>query len=169
MYLIFKRKSCLQWVSCVCYLPLVLLLTTCHKKQAAEHSFYYWKTTFDYDTVKDTALVKKLQVQHFYIRYLDVDWSENMNMPVPVGELSGINYSTCKPYTSHRYTPVVFITNRTFQHITDAWCDTLATRLSKKINSLTADIEKAVEDDALWGNPAISEYQFAHRDSVVKA
>jgi len=107
---------------------------SCHNQHSkAEHSFYYWKTTFPYvyDDTQTLARIHSLNIQHFYLRYLDVDWSENLNMPVPVAQLDDINFYNVSPFVTGKYTPVVFITNRTFQRMTDAWCDTLAVRVKK--------------------------------------
>ncbi len=131
-------------------LLLSMYLLACHNPQKAEHSFYYWKTTFEEGNEGDTMLINSLGIQHFYIRYLDVDWSENLNMPVPVGQLGNIYYQVARPYISTNYTPVIFITNRTFQQISDAWCDTLAIRLKEKTDQITGELEKTMEDYATW-------------------
>jgi len=73
----------------------LFLLCACHRENAAaEHSFYYWKTTIDNDTAAERKIAQ-LGIDHFYIHYMDVDWSENLGIPVPQGSLSIIMPQTC--------------------------------------------------------------------------
>lgn len=115
----------------------------------AENSFYFWKSAYDSNT--DDYTVKSwpdsirdaLGVQHFYLHYFDVDWSESLSLPVPVAEFNS-------PETIERllvngnYTPVVFITNRTFERLPDSSCEWLAGRVADKINTLSAKLEKSI-------------------------
>ena len=96
------------------YILLILVLFSCNMRQPAEHSFYYWKTSFVTDTTaKD--FIKQHHVKHIYIHYMDVDWNYQQGTPVPRAELSGLENAT--PFLEGTFTPVVFITNKTFEKI----------------------------------------------------
>ncbi len=118
---------------------LFAVFVSCRPKNMPQHSFYYWKTSFAYNDSFSQSEIKKLGLHHFYIHYCDIDWSENMKMPVPRGSLGYEAYKS-KYFTADSFTPVVFITNRTFQRVSDDWCDTLAIKLSNKIHTITGII-----------------------------
>jgi hypothetical protein len=110
------------------------------KKKQYEYSFYHWKTAdrgWPVDTAEG-ALVKQYGVNHFYLHYLDVDWSESLGIPVPLTHAWPYNLIT---YADKTYTPVVFITNRTFERISEAWCDTLAHKIAERIDKASEQIE----------------------------
>jgi len=124
-------------------LTLLFLLVSCClscKRPPAEHSFYYWKTSiYDVEDHPEMSAGEKGQynLHHIYLHYFDVDWSENRAMPVPTGEF----YSTynVSVITDHKFTPVVYITNRTFERLNaqDSSCEWLAKKVSEKVKSLT--------------------------------
>jgi hypothetical protein len=145
-------------------LPFVLLvfLFSCNRsenKKKPQHSFYYWKTTLAFDAAENNE-VKKLGVDHFYLHYFDVDWSENLQLPVPKGENFGL-YEL--PRTISEYTPVVFITNRTFERISENWCDSLAVKLSKKISRRTQQIRRDFEIKYLSSKYGYNWYEVGRR------
>lgn len=108
---------------------LLCCLMSCNPHKA-EHSFYYWKTGATGDTAPTRAYISKLGIDHFYFRILDVDWNERLQMPVPVSPLDRIP----EAMTGLHFTPVVFITNRTFTQADERWCDSLAVRLAEYLN-----------------------------------
>lgn len=106
------------------------------KKKKAEHSFYYWNSRINIDSAgKDK--IKKLGANHFYLHFFDVDWSEATGMPVPKAEIS--TYLGEAGIDSN-YTPVVFITNRTFQHLSEKDCELLASRIAKRVSTIVEGI-----------------------------
>lgn len=119
-----------------------------------QHSFYYWKTTMGIDTA-DAPGMKRLGVNHVYVRLLDVDWSEAMQMPVPKGELKIFNHL---PTDVHSFTPVIYITNRTFENLSDVWCDSLAGKLTRKVAARTAEFKKAYACSYLMRRQGMSEW-----------
>ncbi|ANI88485.1 hypothetical protein A9P82_03735 [Arachidicoccus ginsenosidimutans] len=158
------------------FLTVLLLLSCKHKK--AEYSFYYWKNTNNYSDYftnkKEDSLIVKLGVQHFYIKFMDVDWSEHLKIPVPA---NSNNYESAifTPLTvTQTYTPVIFITNRTFERIDSVWCnDSLAVKLKRKINETSSEIENAIAENKMYryrdsvGYSPNFDYD-AFRDSVRK-
>ena len=127
------------------FLRLLLILSffsACsHDHKKAQHSFYYWKTSFSSDS-NMTAFISKENISHFYIRYFDVAWNNYYNMPVPVAEISGFN--NANSFTQNQYSPVVFITNSCFQKMDSSWCDSLAIKISTRIKFITAHLQQNI-------------------------
>ncbi|MBC7508900.1 MAG: hypothetical protein H7320_09155 [Ferruginibacter sp.] len=113
-------------------------------RQPVEHSFYYWKTSFAPDTAAK-EFIKKHHVEHFYIRYMDVDWNYQQWMPIPRAEISGLENAA--PFIEGKFTPVIFITNNTFKRIDKYWEDSLPAKVRNRIlfinNKLKQTGEKA--------------------------
>ncbi|MCF6401469.1 hypothetical protein L3C95_01205 [Chitinophaga filiformis] len=128
-------------------LLLLPLYFSCNANRTskAENSFYYWQSTYDWDYGWSTwtdSVKKAVGVQHFYLHYFDVDWSENLSMPVPVAEFASLDY--IDRLLGDNYTPVVFITNRTFERLPDSSCEWLAQRVAGRINSMTDKLERSI-------------------------
>lgn len=126
---------------------LLLALCSCQRQnsRAPDHSFYYWKTSYTVGS-SDINEINKLGVNHFYIHYFDVDWSEDLSMPVPKAEFRSTGDM---PFINRQYTPVVFITNRTFERISDMQCDELAEKVWKKVNAITTNLENKYLQDCI--------------------
>jgi hypothetical protein len=118
---------------------LLLLLFSCkpEKKRSTSYSFYYWKSEFSM-LPADTEKLKQLKTDHLYIHCFDVDWSEALQMPIPKAILNTYYYddSTLNKLT---FTPVVFITNRTFDRMPEDSCMALANKIARKIKQVTAN------------------------------
>lgn len=137
-------------------LMLFLLVATSNcanlaPKNPSIRSFYYWKTTQNYNDTMTMPTAKKWQVQHFYIRYFDVIWSEGYGMPIPNAPLNNNRNSYVYLYP---FTPVIFITNSTFEQLNDSTSQVLATKIAAKIQDMTKSFENAwqyelenIEDD----------------------
>ncbi|RFM32121.1 hypothetical protein [Chitinophaga silvisoli] len=121
-------------------LLLPILLGCAHQPKQGSHAFYYWKFDNESDPSTDTGLIRKLHVDHFYIHYFDVDWSEALGMPVPKG--ARYYFSDITPMVNGTYCPVVFITNRTFETMGEDSCEWLAGKITAKINDMTAGFEE---------------------------
>ena len=125
---------------------LISLLFVCcffsctHIDKKVQHSFYYWKTTFLADS-NTTAFINKEYIDHFYIHYFDVAWSDYYDMPAPLAEISGFNNASF--FTQKQFTPVVFIANSCFQHMQMNWCDSLALKVSNRINFISNKIQRS--------------------------
>jgi len=128
---------------------LAFLCSCKENKKPHGHSFYYWKTTFDYPDTLGQGETVKLGVNHFYVHFFDVDWSENLAMPVPKGE-ADMHYHHPFFMDMH-YTPVVVITNRTFERMSEAWCDSLARKITQKIGRMRSDTnQRELQIDCDW-------------------
>lgn len=128
-------------------LLLFCLLFSCTSPHTAEHSFYYWQSTYNAaDGLPADSLQKRLGVNHFYLHYFDVDWNEQTGMPVPVAAFSSTD--DIHELIGSNYTPVVFITNRTFEKLADSSCEWLAQKVANKINAISSSLESAHPDAA---------------------
>jgi hypothetical protein len=138
-------------------LCLLASLLLCCNRSGKEHvrSFYYWKTTFSADDSLSAKLIRQQGVEHFYIRYMDVDIDPAGLRPVPRGVIAAQS-GAGSMFTSERITPVVFITNRTFLRISDALADTLASNVTHKIADITSLLRvpsksiKEIQIDCDW-------------------
>lgn len=138
----------------IAFALLLFVFASCNSRQQHGHSFYYWKLDNSEYPHTDTAInaneIQQLGVSHFYIHFMDVDWSENLRIPVPAGELSTDNMDL---FFRKGFTPVVFITNRTFERMPDGWCDTLAQKIKFRIARTLGymnmyDVQRAM--DTVW-------------------
>lgn len=115
----------------------------CRKELSApppERGVYYWKTTGTFGS-KERKLLDSVGVQRLYLRYFDVDWSENHQMPVPLGEVQLVQNWNEQGITNKgplQVAPVVYITNRVFLH--QYHPDTLAARISQKVREMTESL-----------------------------
>ncbi len=135
------------------YLLLLLpvLLYACTQRQPAEHSFYFWKNNANpyYGSRYDDSLVDAMGIQHFYVRFMDVDWSEQLNMPVPAS-VPDLDFRVSIPAVRH-FTPVIFITGRTVEQMDTAWCDSLlALKLQKNIEALKKQMDQQYIDHVYY-------------------
>ncbi|MFS2189219.1 hypothetical protein ACCC92_21255 [Mucilaginibacter sp. Mucisp84] len=113
---------------------MAALLTTasCRKPGNATTAFYYWKTGFNLNQ-QQTALLKQTG-NNAYIRFFDVSWNDKEqrsypNAIVQLNELpAGLNI-----------TPVIYITNKTFENTADTAVVSLAAHCNKLINELAME------------------------------
>lgn len=102
----------------------------------------------------------------FYIHYFDVDWSATHKMPIPKGEL-GQTWEH-NAFMDFDYVPVVFITNRTLEEMTQEWCDTLAIKISDRVKGMSEKLEENSVSTELYSDPANISHGEAHKDSVLQ-
>ncbi|UOE48958.1 hypothetical protein MTO98_31640 [Mucilaginibacter sp. SMC90] len=116
------------------YIIVTVLLSaaSCRKPGNASTAFYYWKTGFSLNQ-QQAALLKQTG-NNAYIRFFDVSWNEKEqrsypNAVVQLNEIPvGINI-----------TPVIYITNKTFENTADTTLATLAGHCNKLINALAEE------------------------------
>ncbi|MFC0516621.1 hypothetical protein ACFFGT_20610 [Mucilaginibacter angelicae] len=108
------------------------ITASCRKPGTASTAFYYWKTGFNLNEQQTTLL--KQTGNNAYIRFFDVSWNDKQqraypNAVVQFNELpAGLNI-----------TPVIYITNKTFENIPDTAVATLAGHCNKLINDLAGE------------------------------
>ena len=94
-------------------------------------------------------------INHFYIRIMDVDWSERLHMPVPVSPLNKDNIPGAMACLD--YTPVVFITNNSFLRTDEAGCDSLARKVARYLDRVMQQMHKT--DSAVCIQSPVDEIQ----------
>jgi hypothetical protein len=143
------------------------LLFSCIKKEEQKkvnRCFYYWKTIFDLTAAEQDKLIDA-GITKLYIRYFDVDWDKEKQVPVPV---SHIRFGT-QVNRALATVPTIFITNRTLQHLTDTSVAGLAVKITSMIKKLTKDTSaiKEVQLDCDWTESTAKRY-FSLIDNVRK-
>ncbi len=91
--------------------------------------FYHWKSLYGPGNFAADYL-HKIKCDKIYLHLFDVDWSEEDHFPEPVAIVKMAD--TCM----FSVTPVVFITNQTFQRLPDSQIDSLAHLILLKMNAL---------------------------------
>ncbi|WPU98554.1 hypothetical protein SNE26_21245 [Mucilaginibacter sp. cycad4] len=111
---------------------LLFPLTSCKKPGNATTAFYYWKTGFKLN--EQQAGLLKQTGNNVYLRFFDVSWNdkEQRSYPNAVVRFSDIPKGL-------NITPVIYITNKTFENIADTAVTTLAGHCNKLINELSAE------------------------------
>jgi hypothetical protein len=121
-----KQLYCIAFSLCFCY------LTGC--KPAPEpprRAFYHWKTRLAL-SAEERAYIDRLGVSALYVKFFDVDWSDNSAGPVPLAE---VVIDTQRLGGLH-IVPCVFITNRTMTQLSAEAVPELAARMLKKTDEL---------------------------------
>jgi hypothetical protein len=138
---------------CLLFLFILICCNSCthDNGHVAVHSFYYWKTTVSNGDITNQKIAKDLGINHFYVRFMDVDWDEVNKKAIPKGIIRCRDTGT-PFFTKFNYTPVVFITNRTFINLSPEGADTLAIKVSDKIKSIKQQITGTNFSDTTVGN-----------------
>ena len=106
------------------------LWLSCRKPGNAKSAFYYWKSSFSLDT-QQTTILKNTANNTLYIRFFDIDWDSNTHRALPDAIISFKQSAA-----NLNITPVIYITNKTFENITDAAIDSLATNSNMLVNHI---------------------------------
>jgi hypothetical protein len=101
-----------------------LVLASCRQQSDNEHpySFYYWRTSLSLDSLEMAALERSTG-DNLYLRFFDVDKVNGAIEPV------GILKDEFKQPLPRRVVPVVFISNRVWEGITQQEIELLAERI----------------------------------------
>jgi hypothetical protein len=111
---------------------VLLSATSCRKPGNSTTAFYYWKTGFSLNE-QQTDLLKQTG-NNAYIRFFDVSWNDKEQRAYPNAVVQLNN-----PPVSLNIIPVIYITNKTFENITDTAVTTLAAHCNKLINELAGE------------------------------
>jgi hypothetical protein len=114
------------YLSCI---TVLLLFSACRKPGNNTIAFYYWKTGFKLNQNQTTLL--KQTGNNTYIRFFDVTWNETRHTSYPNAV---VQFN--QPVTGINITPVIYITNKTFQNIADTAINTLAAHCNKLGNDI---------------------------------
>lgn len=152
--MIIKLRKYFRW-----FLIVLTLLSSfsCRKPGNASTAFYYWKTGFNLNE-QQAALLKQAG-NNVYIRFFDVSWNDKEqrsypNAVVQFNEIpAGLNI-----------TPVIYITNKTFENTADTAVATLAGHCNKLINELATEKKisyNKIQIDCDWSlNTRIKYFNF---------
>lgn len=114
-----------------CILGLLFLFPAgCRQKSTARPAFYSWKSSLNLDP-QQTALLKDAAANHLYLRLFDVVWNDEIHQPLPNAMVS-----VKQNIKGLVICPVIYITNKTFEHTSPAQADSLA----YKVDQLTAKL-----------------------------
>lgn len=143
----FNAPNVLRFQYAFCLILLTLFFSSCKNEYKPEMGFYYWKQHFQLNKGQ-TAMLERSKADKLYIRFFDIKWDAKLRKPYPEAI---INFTE----QSHPYniTPVVFITNETFEKLDPSGVDSLAIKCYKLLMGL-ADKQhisyRAVQIDCDW-------------------
>ena len=105
--------------------------------------------------MKEKTALRQLEVKEMFVRFFDVDVSEETKKPQPLGVLDQADSIAieCK------IIPVVFITNRTFLKLTKTEVQELAANIFKKVNSIHENYDE-LQIDCDWSGTTRENYFF---------
>lgn len=115
-----------RFLSCV---AILLLLFSCRKPGNNVTAFYYWKTGFKLSSKQ--AFLLQQSGNNIYLRFFDVNWNDDQHRAYPNAVVQ-LN----QPVTGINITPVIYITNKTFQNIADTALNSLAAHCNKLVNTI---------------------------------
>ncbi|MDM1296782.1 hypothetical protein HX021_21065 [Sphingobacterium sp. N143] len=116
----------------------LLLFNSCHKNQH-ETGFYFWKTTFQLDTLEHKAL-QEIGAKSIYVRIMDIDFDPSGIQAVPI---SPITFAQPVP-KEQQLIPVVFINQRIFSEMDSLQIRGLANKI---VPFIAAKIQQAGKED----------------------
>jgi hypothetical protein len=142
-----NARAILRLPSSVCLILLTLFCGSCKKERKTPMSFYYWKQNFQLSNGQ-TDILNERNSKKLYIRFFDIKWNRNAQKPYPEAI---INFR--QPIPSLDITPVVFITNQTFEKLEQQAVDSLAIKCHELLKNLAVKQKinyKAIQIDCDW-------------------
>lgn len=111
---------------------IMLLISGCNSssRKTITPGFYYWQSNYELSKAEETAL-SSTGAKKIYIKFFDISWDKAAAQPVPA---SGISFSEI-PEGLH-IVPVIFITNETLQQLGEPELQTLAFKMSRKLEGI---------------------------------
>ena len=113
---------------------MLLLLAACQRTKKTEIAFYHWRTQLQLNAAEQQYL-KQLDAKRLYVKFFDVDWNFNRAAAIPLASAqikeSGLG--------DLEIIPTIFITNRTFTHLSTDSIPALADRIYQRIFQLCPD------------------------------
>lgn len=103
----------------------------CQPDRKVQRAFYHWQTQFELSQYEKNYL-DSLEVNKNYVKFFDVDWNENRRIPVPLAEIEFLDTQMLK-FPNFQIIPCIFITNRTFQNLSENRIEWLCDRVREKL------------------------------------
>ena len=110
-------------------------------------SFYYWKQSFQLNKVQ-TGILSETNTNKLYVRFFDIKWHTKTLQPYPESIIAFRHNSPVSDII-----PVVFITNQTFEKLSQQGVDSLAIKCNELIKNLAVKQNlnyKTVQVDCDW-------------------
>ena len=134
----------------------VFFILSCQKNEDRNIDFYYWKSNVSF-TGLEKEYFNNLQARKLYIRLFDIDVHNGM-YPEPIGMINQFDGNELDT----EYIPTVFITNRTFEKLSEKDVKLLAENVYRQINKIlnSCDIKNfnEIQIDCDWTAGTRSDY-----------
>lgn len=109
-------------------------------------AFYHWRTALALNA-DERRWLDTLAVDRLYVKVFDIDWSAEHQQPIP---LAALEWDTARRPAALTIVPVVFITNRSLQHLTGDPGDLAARLLAKVTERLAGTPFDELQIDCDW-------------------
>ncbi|MDB4727505.1 hypothetical protein OAF63_01840 [Saprospiraceae bacterium] len=118
------------------FLMLLFSIYSCSKpiEKQVIPTFYHWKTNFELSDI-EVDYLDSFKIKKLYIKFFDVDWDFDKKDAIPKAD---INFKTILDNID--IIPTIFITNRTFENISEKEIPELAKKTQRKIFALSTQI-----------------------------
>jgi hypothetical protein len=112
-----------------------------------QRSFYFWKSVFRLSQ-KERNILEDLSVKQLYIKFFDLSWDPEKKAARPIAKLQVRDL----PPPGIFITPVVFITNESLSQTGPLHTDSLATDISRLIESMSSSLPLSgeIQIDCDW-------------------
>ncbi|TWI99979.1 hypothetical protein JN11_02395 [Mucilaginibacter frigoritolerans] len=123
------------------------LVISCKKKKNVTTAFYYWKSNFNLN-VQQGDILKQTAHNTLYLRFFDVSWNDHYHNAFPNAI---VNFS--QQTNGLQITPVIFVTNKTFENIRSEAIDSLAIHCNALVNHIAQKQKinyKNIQIDCDW-------------------
>jgi len=122
----YKFKAALFGILALCLFSAI----GCKKKSSAQTAYYYWKTGLQLNKAQQ-ALLQNTASNRLYLRFFDLVWNEQRKEVIPNAMVS-VNM----PLQDFRICPVIYITNKAFEHTQPEAAEQLALKVSQLIEKM---------------------------------
>jgi hypothetical protein len=146
-----------RWALFIASVCFSFVFYSCSQKNNREvtRSYYYWRSNGEISN-EEIEFLRDHKVSKLYVRLMDIDWSEVYGaIPVSTGRPDYLNfYINHDDSTRIDITPVVFITNKTFEKIDSSAIPLLAKRVIRRCLLSYDDEDKRYESEhRSYGQP----------------
>jgi hypothetical protein len=121
-----------------------------------DRGIYYWKTSYSMSP-SEIRFLSNLKVRKIYLRLFDVGWDNELNGPIPLGEIKFNN----RPDSSFSIVPVIYIINKTIANLADQQVDGLADKILFRTNIILAGNKikfRELQIDCDWSESTRAKY-----------
>lgn len=139
------------------FIPILTISCSNNPNKEITCGVYFWKTNFSLSKAELNWL-NETEIKKLYVRFFDVDWNPNINVAVPIGDVT----IETKKIDNVEIIPVVFITNRTLLNLPDTLIPELSNYIIKKIlaklNLFENQSAKEIQIDCDWTEATRTKY-----------